>query len=57
MLILLNVLIALILEIYSSVEPEVALKAKKVSITMQLSQIVKAVDKDTNADKFTEVRK
>ena len=45
-LILLNVLIALILEIYSSVEPEVAMKAKKVNLTMQLSQIVNAVDKD-----------
>ena len=46
-LILLNVLIALILEIYSSVEPEVAMKAKKVSLTMQLSQIVKTVDKES----------
>ncbi len=57
MLILLNVLIALILEIYSSVEPEVAMKAKKVNLTMQLSQIVNAVDKDSQADRFTQVRK
>ena len=56
-LILLNVLIALILEIYSSVEPEVAMKAKKVNLTMQLSQIVNAVDKDSQADRFTQVRK
>ena len=43
-LILLNVFIALILEIYSSVEPEVTLKAKKLQLTISLAKIVEGVD-------------
>lgn len=39
-LILLNVLIALILDIYSSVEPEVNAKAKKLKLSHQIKEIV-----------------
>ena len=55
-LVLLNVLIALILEIYSSVEPEVAEKVKKSQLTQALAKIVEGIDKETLAERFTEVR-
>jgi len=39
-LVLLNVLIAIVVEVYSSVEPEVLRKVKQIDLTKQLSLIV-----------------
>ena len=54
--VLLNILIALILEIYSAVEPEVSDMFRKRQLSQALAQIVQGVDKDTLAERFTEVR-
>ena len=43
-LILLNVLIALVVEVYSSVTPEVYEKARRVKLVIQLNKMVKGVD-------------
>ena len=56
-LVLLNVLISLILEIYTSVEPEVTQRAKKTELTIKLAKIVEGVDRETLRDKFTEVKR
>jgi hypothetical protein len=50
--VLLNVLIALMLEIYSSVAPEVREKAKRVDLAVQLNKIVAGVDKETLKERF-----
>lgn len=55
-LVLLNVLIALILEIYSAVEPEVKEKTKKRRLTEQLIKLIEGADKETIDQKFHEVR-
>ena len=55
-LILLNVLIALILEIYSSVEPEVYESAKKEQLTRELAKIVDVKDAETLQERFSEVK-
>ena len=56
-LILMNVVIALILEIYSSVEPEVARKCKQIDLTVQLAKMVEGLDRETIKGRFTEVRR
>ena len=55
--ILLNVIVALIIEIYSSVEPEVARKTKQIKLVLQLMKIVQGADKETVTERFTEVRR
>ena len=55
-LILLNVLIALILEIYSSVEPEVNDTVKKEELSRKLVKIIEGIDGETLAERFSEVR-
>ena len=55
-LILLNVLIALILEIYSSVEPEVYESAKRQKLTRDLAKIVDVKDAETLQERFSEVK-
>ena len=56
-LILLNVLLALILEIYSSIEPEVTMKQNKMKLAMQLSDFVAKADWDQLHTTVSEVRK
>ena len=54
-LIIVNVLIALIIEVYSSVEPEVTDKANKMKLAVQISKIVKVdTDRDTMVVTFNE---
>jgi len=55
-LVLLNVLLALIIEIYTSVEPEVDRKARQVHLTKQLSKIVRSDHAETRTDAFKDVR-
>ena len=50
-LILLNVLIALILEVYSSVDDEVSEKDRRTKLVVQLSKIVQEMDNKTLDDK------
>ena len=55
-LVLFNVVVALILEIYSSVEPEVHDQSNKLELTLQLVKIVEGVDKDDLVQTFADVR-
>ena len=55
--ILLNVIVALIIEIYSSVEPEVARKTKQIKLVLQLMKIVQGADKETVQERFSQVRR
>ena len=55
-LILLNVIIALIIEIYSSVEPEVELQCQRIKMSLELDKMVKSVEGKTLKEKITQVK-
>ena len=54
--ILMNVIVAMIIEIYSSVEPEVTRKMKQIDLTKQLMKMVEGMDQDEINEKFRELR-
>lgn len=55
--IMINVFVALVIEIYTSVQPKVSRKTKQIDLTLELKKIVDSVDRETLVERITEVKK